>query len=138
MFHIYTFLSIAEPLTEDDIADILKIIKNAEPKWFDLGIHLGIKSAQLKQFEQTNRAMTEVILYWIENSHEPTWSVLAIALENIDCKSSASSIRSMYTGNTLSNPVLYIYYILYIYIYIYIYYIYIYIYILYIYIYIYI
>ena len=57
--------------------------------------------------------MTETILYWLENSHEPTWNVLADALENIGCKSSASDIRSMYTGNnTLSNQVFYIYNIL--------------------------
>ena len=43
--------------------------------------------------------MTEMILYWIENSQGPTWNVLADALENIGYKSSASSIQSTYTAN---------------------------------------
>ena len=52
-----------------------------------LGIHLGIRSHELKKIEKQNkddvrRQMAEVIIYWLHNK-DHSWEILANAVEKM-------------------------------------------------------
>jgi len=54
--------------------------------WFQLGIHLGIPRAKLREIERDHprdvqRCKTEVLDWWHRNAREVTWDTLADALE---------------------------------------------------------
>ena len=55
-------------------------------KWYGLGVQLGIPTATLSTIESDHpydarRCMTEVILWWLQNSQECSWAKLAQAVE---------------------------------------------------------
>ena len=74
-------------LTGPQLQDIILALEEVtEP--YQLGIHLGIETHKLKMFEKNyprdiERQKIEVIEYWLRNSAECSWDVLASAVEKI-------------------------------------------------------
>ena len=71
-----------------ELSEVLHVLSPIEDRYFNLGIHLGIKIQQLKIIERnhpdTSRRLTETISLWQENSTgECSWSTLAKAVERI-------------------------------------------------------
>ena len=69
------------------LSEITYILKPVEDKYFDLGVQLDVGNDRIKQIEKeyqgTSRRFAETVTYWQNNSANPTWSILADALERV-------------------------------------------------------
>ena len=73
--------------TGDSLPLILNTIKEIT-NYYHLGIQLGIEPHELERIEinhgkDLERCKSEVMVFWIRNDPEPTWSKLAIAVEQL-------------------------------------------------------
>ena len=73
-------------IIESQLGDILSALKEIT-RPHQLGIYLNIETYQLEKIEtdhpRIERQMTEVIKYWLRNSTDCSWKVLASAVEKM-------------------------------------------------------
>ena len=69
------------------LSNIIRVLRPLEDKYDSLGTHLGVKLEDLKRIEgdysKNARRFTETIEFWQNNSRNPSWSVLANAVEKV-------------------------------------------------------
>ena len=69
------------------LSEITYILKPLEDKYFDLGVQLDVRNDRIKQIEKdyqdSSRRFAETIIYWQNNSANPTRSALADAVERV-------------------------------------------------------
>ena len=66
--------------------------------YHQLGIHLGVPEAKIKEFERNHphdaqRCKTEVLTWWLRNAPVCSWRVLAQAVEKVGHKFLADNLR---------------------------------------------
>ena len=65
-------------------SNVVYHLKDMNNKAFELGVQLNIDVSILKTFPtEAERQMIEVIDYWINNSKERSWGLLAIAVDRV-------------------------------------------------------
>ena len=91
---------------EPTVANLVTQIANEIPtKWFDAGIQLDIKKAQLDQFETQHklnsvRLWTEVFDQWKREQKRPyTWETIICVLDSIGENKTAAQIRKWIAKN---------------------------------------
>ena len=69
------------------LSNIIRVLRPLEDKYDALGTHLGIKLEDIKRIEgdypKNARRFTETIGFWQNNARNPSWSVLANAVEKV-------------------------------------------------------
>ena len=91
-------------LVLDNLKQLLNLISDAKHKWFELGLQLDIKHAELKTLGKdnigdTNACYTEMLAIWLKSINpRPSWDDLLTALENdsVQCGNLAEAIRKKY------------------------------------------
>ena len=78
------FSAASTPLTLKEIQNNLSEV--AAAKWYQLGLQLEIPTATLSTLESdhprdSQRCMTEILNWWVENAQECSWEKLIEALE---------------------------------------------------------
>ena len=81
-----------------DLGKLLYELREVFPKWFDLGISLGVLHPRLLEIEDSysknqSRCMTEVVAEWLKQNSTASRSDLARALRTIDYNSVAARIE---------------------------------------------
>ena len=83
-----------------EMADLLKYVKAAF-KWDILGTHLGVEDHKLKVIDKNNRndseaALREVFRAWLDNTPDPSWSIVVKALKDTQLGVLASEISDRF------------------------------------------
>ena len=77
--------------------DLFNKLQPVVPKWFDLGINLGIPFHKVSTIMVNNRldkprAFKEMLYMWLMTSPQPTWETAVKALKNVGEHQLAESI----------------------------------------------
>ena len=90
-------------LTSKDLKDIQNVLWDAQTKWFNIGIQLGLDSVKLKAIEcdyaNVKDRFNQMLSEWlVQIDPEPTWDRLVSALKArpVDCKQIAQEIEQKY------------------------------------------
>ena len=85
-----------------DLATILQSIgKECAPKWYDLGLQLGVPDTTLHIIEKDcpnncNDAIRKMIQEWLQQCSKPTWRTIIVSLRKIHMDSLASDVKRKY------------------------------------------
>ena len=79
----------------------LLICLEAVDNWKTLGLHLDISSDELIKFEGANQSNPDLckatmLKYWLRKKENPSWMMLASALEDMDLPIPARKIQTKY------------------------------------------
>ena len=83
-----------------EMADLIKYVKAAF-KWYTLGTHLGVENHKLKVIQENNRndseaALLAVFQAWLDNTPDPSWSIVVKALYDTQLGVLASEISDRF------------------------------------------
>ena len=99
-FHTVTM---STRLTSKDLKDIQNVLWDAQKKWFNIGIQLGLDSVKLEAIKcnctDVEDRFTKMLSEWlVQVDPEPTWDRLVSALKArpVDCKQIAREIEQKY------------------------------------------
>ena len=102
-------------LTENDLPELLKLLSDVVD-WHGLGLVLGIPFHKLQMIEsdlsvvpvgRTLRLLSCVLVEWMQNHQEATWSALVYALSSIGKRPAARRIAHEY-GKCVYNGTLWL------------------------------
>ena len=85
-----------------DLKTLAKELTNVEgTRWFQLGIHVGVREHSLKNIEanfkgDVERCKQEMLTVWMQTDFESSWGTLADALEKIGMNTDAQRLRQKY------------------------------------------
>ncbi len=91
-------------LAEDDLPELMKLLSDVVD-WYGLGLVLGIPFHKLQMIEsdlsgaqvgRTLRLLSCVLVEWMQNHQEATWSTLVHALSSIGKRPAARRIAHEY------------------------------------------
>ena len=81
-----TTYTVSNSSDEHSLKAILDSISTVAADWFNLGVALGLSYSTLKTIEsdypRAPRCLTEMLIAWLQNSSQPTWRGLVLALES--------------------------------------------------------
>ena len=74
-------------LSQNDLKRVQETIWEARAQWYNLGLHLDITAGTLDSIELTNqrnpdRCFRDMLIKWLREHQQPTWSALAEALRS--------------------------------------------------------
>ena len=80
-----TIYNVSNSSDEPSLKDILESISSVAADWFNLGVALGLPYHTLERIESdyprdAPRCLTKMIIAWLQNSSQPTWQGLVLAL----------------------------------------------------------
>ena len=75
-------------------------------EWFNLGVHLGVKDATLRDIETNHRGdvqrcKTEMLRVWLQSGPTNPWKKLAATLENMEKKVLVQRVLQLGKCNTI-------------------------------------
>ena len=78
--------------------------------WFTLGTLLGVEHSKLTQIQAEyanfphvlNRCKIELFSYWLDMCHNPTWDMVANALDGIGAEAVARNVRKNHCKKSCS------------------------------------
>ena len=85
-----------------DIVTVLDCIsEECAPKWYDLGLQLGVPDSNLRIIEKDcpnncQDAMRKMIQEWLQLCSNPTWRIVALSLRKIHMNSLADCVEREY------------------------------------------
>ena len=76
-------------------------LQSAAPKWYTLGLQLGLSSTTLHAAEseigrETEDYLNEMLKLWVERDPRPSWRALIEALKKIDQMELANRLQEQY------------------------------------------
>ena len=104
--HEFSFVHVVpeDVLTESDLPELMKLLFDIVD-WYGLGLVLGIPYSKLQTIEsdfsgaqvgRTLRLLSYVLVEWMQNHQEATWSTLVQALSSIGKRPAARRIAREY------------------------------------------
>ena len=107
MYYFHT-VTMSSCLTSKDLKDIQNVLWDAQKKWFNIGIQLGLDSVKLEAIKcncaDVEDRFTKMLSEWlVQVDPEPTWDRLVSALKArpVDCKQIAREIEQKYCTKEL-------------------------------------
>lgn len=100
MTWLFPLLGIPTPSLRE-LIDVLGSVVD----WYVLGLHLGLRSQQLKQIEVENRGeisrcKVEMLDCWLQTDFNPTWKAITDALSRMGEHIAAMEIEKKYCSSS--------------------------------------
>ena len=104
-FHAYSFVSNSlsgDGAEKPNMKSVMQSIgEKCAPKWYDLGLQLGVPDSTLRIIEKDCQnnckdAIRKMIHEWLHLCSKPTWRTVALSLRTIHMDSLANDVERKY------------------------------------------
>ena len=101
------FQPAGQQLTVDDLRVVMKELNDVCAKWYNIGVHLGVRVGALdaieKQYSDPTDCLRRTLTTWLKSS-TPTWSNIVDALNVVGEVRLATDLQHKYCSSTPVSP----------------------------------